>query len=710
MSRAVRVGVVGVGVLLTVLGVGRSAAADTSTGLEAISDPAARQAAEAIACTSLPARHYLRHALRDLDARRWGTVMTSLQGDTVDLVADAVYAAASKPHADGDLLRNFIGAPAEICTPNERAAARRALDAPEEEMTPTAVDQCIARPLHERRHDPACSLAAAVRGALDGDVPAAREHVADMVAASTFDVLYTGHSLSDAQVDALFEHVAFALREVILAGAEEETIGGEVARAFGPSELDAVRAWRCKDDAPPSLGDAQSIFCAATVSDYKPLAIKVEGKDIATDHRALRAATGERDVRIAEQLLCEAGIECASGKFEPKKGGTAKIEIASTAFTATYAPGRPPKVEAAGTRGSLSAVIDTAGEIARMRDDVNVLIRDQLLGEEPKPAQLRELAIVALRLRRIARTLDDAVRAGDRNAFIVGPLEVLPALLPRFEAMGALETPGVERTRLSCAAPRNHLERMHCAATGELRATIIAAEDNHLRELASRVSTLVGPTGRTSCVAPSAAGLLDAFAANVPEAHPHEDAWAGVEQIRGAAREVAICNQVSAPDPRFKFSLIPAPGVRASWNNAYFNAFGSDGFRVVPSLDFVSARLRLTPAESKARVSFGASLFDPLAPLSELAMRRSDLNYDRQGLVFLDAIRPRLDFQFSVPSISRHVFLTGGFSLRAVAPFRGGAGRTTQTATYLTIGTPGGVTEEGFASYVEYNLGVKYAF
>jgi hypothetical protein len=263
---------------------------------------------------------------------------------------------------------------------------------------------------------------------------------------------------------------------------------------------------------------------------------------------------------------------------------------------------------------------------------------------------------------------------------------------------------------MSCAAPRTNLERMHCAATGSLRATIIAAEDNHLRELASRVASLVGPRDRSSCVAPSSAGLLEAFAANVPETHPHEDAWAGVEQIRGAAREVATCQVASAPDPVFKFSLIPSPAVRASWNSAYFNAFGGDGFRVVPSLDFVSARLRLTPPSSKARVSLGVSVFDPLAPLAELAMRRSDLNYDRQELVWLDAIRPRLDLQFSAPSISRHVFLTGGFGLRTVAPYRGGRGLTPHTATYLAIGTPGGAAAQAFASYVEYNLGVKYAF
>lgn len=677
-----------------------AAAEPSATGLDAITDPAARQAAETLACTSPPARYYLRHALRDLDARRWGTVMTSLQGDVVDLVSDAVYAAASKPQ-EGDLLRRFVGEPAPVCAPAERAAAREALDQPEEASPPTAVDRCLARPLHERRHDPACSLAGAVRAAMDGDVPAARENVADLVAAVTFDVLYTGRSLSEPQVNALFERVAYALRRGILAREGEETIDEDVTRAFGGVDLDEVKGWSCQDDAPPVMGDPTSIFCAATVSDYAPAEVKVDGKAIATDLRAARAATGDRDVAMASQFLCEAGFPCAGGKLEPAKAQRVKLDVGGSTFDVVLAP-KSVKVE-----GRLAAAVDHAGEIARLRREVSMLIRDELLGEEPTPAQVRELATVALRLRRIARTFDDAVSAGDRNAFIVGPLEVLPALLPRFEESRAASQIA---ERVSCASPRTNLERMHCAATGELRATIIAAEDNHLRELASRVAALVGPRDRSSCVAPSAAGLLEAFAANVPEAQPHEDAWAGVEQIRGASHEVATCNAATAPDPVFKVSLLPSPGLRASWNSAYFNGFGSDGFRVVPTLDFVSARLRLTPSAAKVRVALGASVFDPLAPLAELAMRRSDLRYERQELLWLDAIRPRLELLFSAPSFSRHLFLTGGFGLRTVAPYRGGEGRTKQTATYLTLGTPGGAASRAFASYVEYNLGVKYAF
>ncbi|MBX3233237.1 MAG: hypothetical protein KIT84_20810 [Labilithrix sp.] len=644
----------------------RLAAADTApSGLEAISDHAARQTAETIACTSPPARRYLRHALRDIDARRWGTVMTSLQGDTVDLVADAVYA--------GVPLRAYVGEPAATCSANGRAAARSALDEAEESGIPTEVDRCLARPFPQRRHDPACSLAAAVRGALDGDPSAARTHVADLVATITFDVIYTGKDLPAAQVDALYEHVAYALRQVMLTRENEDTIEEDVARAFGDVDLDAVRGWQCDDAAKPVAGDDLATFCAATRADYTPPVAKVADQpvDLETLARAARAAPApDRDAKIAEALL---------GKPDPK-AAPAKIELGDRTFTAAKPAG-------------LGDAIDAAVDVARLRGDLVVLVRDQLLGTEVAPERLRDLAVVALRLRRVAHVLDDAMGSSDRNAYVLGPLEVLPTLLPRFsDAAVSVRGPVLRAT------------------SGELRATVIAAEDGHLRELATSVAALVGPRDRTSCIAPAAAGLLDAFAANVPEVRSHEDAWAGHEQIRGAAREVATCTTATRADPVLKLSILPSPALRASWNGAYRNAVGPDGFRLVPSLDLLSARIRLTPSSAKVRAAAIVSVLDLAAPLAELAMRDPDLKYDRQATLWLDAIRPRLDVAFSVPSISSHLSVVGGFALRTVAPYRGGGGKGNDTATYLAVGTPGGAAAEAFASYVEYSLGAKYVF
>lgn len=695
----------------------RIASAD-STGLEAISDPAARQTAETIACTSPATRRYLRHALRDIDARRWGTVLTSMQTDTIDLVSDAVYASASTQPA-GDPLRHFLGEPAHTCSASEHAAARAALDAPEESFGPSEVDRCLMRPLRERRRDPACSLAAAVRAALDNDTTTAREYVADVVAATAFDTLYTGKSLTDAQADSLFEHLAFELREVIISSEEEESIAADVHRAFGSLDVDAVRSWRCKDDSKvnPPVSDPQAVFCAATSPAFRPQLVKVNGKEVEIDaarattrseDRALSdakpAPNNERDEKMAEAFLCQAGVECVAGKLDPKKAPTAKIEIGDASYNIALSPTAPRiKIDNGTNKASLGAMIDGAWETWRLRMDLGALIRDRLLGDDAPPAAFRDLSSTALRLRRVVRGLREIMRQGDQHAVVLGPLEALPMLLPHFGD-------GPPPALVSCNDAKTNLDRMRCAASGDLRATIIAAEEGHIRELSARVAAIVAPKDRSSCVAPSAKGLLEAFAANVPETHQHEDAWAGLEQIRGSAHEVAVCTGATRPEPAFRLSLIPSPGIRISWNGAYHNEFGSDGFRVVPSLDWLAARFRVTPQSSKVRVSLMVSIIDIAAPFAELAMRRSDLNYDRQSLLWLDAIRPRLEAGFSMPSVSRNLYLVGGAALRTVAPYIGGGGKPTTSATYLAVGTPGGAAAEAFSNYFELSFGAKYMF
>ena len=704
-------------------------------GLENISEGAARGAAERIACTSPQARRYLRHTLRDLEARRWGTMTASLQGDTVDLVADAVYAAASPGDHPGDVLRRFIGDSRGECRPEGRSAARRTLAQPDEVAPETEVDRCTRRPLRERRHDPACALAASVRSALDGDVATASAHVADVIAAATFDSIYFGKTLSEAQIDALYEHIAYELRELLLIE-NEETIDADVLHAFSNINLDGVRSSRCKDgdllkDLAEGTVDAQDAFCSATRADLQTEKVAVVLTAPSGEQRKLnltgilniaipvaRQASPDRDVRVAEAILCELPLapadralaDCSTGALKATKPGTFKLEIGTASWTIFTNPKEPRlRVESANHIG-LASLVDGAVESLRIRADIGSLVRDKLLGEEPSAENLRELAGVALRLRRVARALDEAVLASGRHAIILGPLEALPTLFPR----------GPDAKTVPCEAATKPLDKLRCAASGPLRRLIIDAEDGHVRELASAVTSLVSPHDRSTCNGVASGRILEAFAANVPDVGDREDYDAlGLEQLRGAAHDVAQCSPSERDDAAFKLSLVPTPGLRLSWNGAYLNAFGGDGFRVAPSLDVVSARLRLTPAASSVRIGLGVSILDVLAPLTELAMRRSDLRYDRQELLWLDVLRPRLDLTFGVPSVSRHLFLSAGFALRTVAPYRGGGAgnrpenresKPSSTATYLAVGTPGGAAAESFASYVEYNLGVKYVF
>ena len=239
----------------------------------------------------------------------------------------------------GDVLRRFVGEPAAACTPAERMAARRALDLPEEASPPTAVDQCLARPLHERRHDPACALAGAVRAALDNDVPAARERRRRG----------GGRHLRCRVHGALAERAAGerALRARGLCappcdpGARER---GHDRSGRDPRlrrvDLDAVKGWRCKDDGPPVLGDPTSIFCAATVADLQTA--RGEGRRQGGRDRSPQERSRPRGSRRAHRgSSSSAGRRpVPGGKLEPTKAQTVKIEVGSSSFNVALARSR----------------------------------------------------------------------------------------------------------------------------------------------------------------------------------------------------------------------------------------------------------------------------------------------------------------------------------------------------------------------------------
>ena len=670
---------------MLVLGAG---VARAEGSLENVSVVVARHAAESLACASPKASGYLQGTLRDIAERRWGMVTTSLQSDTADLVADAVYESVHGGYADP--FTPLEPRPEGVCT------------SPLSRQIATAVDACVHRPLADRRRDPACSLAAAVRGALDGDLPTARLNVADLIAVSTFDGVYTGAHLGEAQKDRLFEHVATELRAAMAAPPTDDAPDADDPRTPF-AELEPS----CEDgDLLRALSDAatdpHARFCAATRPDMRgdTVAVKIAGPggDTRTTTLAgLLHGITRRDAattsEIAETILCEAPLatadrpDCTGGVFRSARAGTFKLTVAETTWNLVVAGGHA-KVEApkAGSSLALAAVIEGAQHALGAQSRLGALVREQL-GEEPPADAVRELAIAGLRARRLAATF----RGEEHRADILGPIEALYG-------------------DLACASPRTPLERIRCIPQEpRLRKLVIAAEDGRIRELASLVSMLLTPREPT-CSARAGARLLAGFAANIPDVQSsaHDDAIA-LEQLHGAAAELGRCTP-DETDPRFALSVVPSPALRFSWNGAYYNAWGSDGFRIVPSLDVLSARFRLSPAASGVRVAAIVSAVDLFAPFGELAMRRSDLHYDRQNVLWLDAVRPRLDVAFGVPAIARHFRLVAGVAMRTVAPYRGGDGKPANAATYLTVGTSGGAAAESFASYVEYSLGAKYLF
>ena len=718
-----------------------SADARVDEGPSAVSASAARRSAEAIACSSPKARAYLARTLRDVAERRWGLVSDDLETDTVDVVEDAVYEAASRGDAGGDALRRFLGQTERTCSPADLEHARRALAGADEPETKTAA--CERAGLARRRTDPACSVALAARAALEGEPDTTRARVADYIAAAAFDAIFDQKNLSEREKDVLFEATASALQEVVLAPEEADTIDKQVAHAFGGIDLEEVASVSCKKegdltrDLAEGATDAQDAFCSATRADLRPEKIEVtlsgpagtEKTDLAALVHIASAATREhgadgaeqdhakKDERIAEALLCELPIapadrpmaDCSTGTLRSTKAATFKLLIGGESWAISVAPGArgAAKVSVVSPeRLGLAALVAGAIEATHTRYDIMALLEARFLGELPKPEALRGLALSALRVRRLAEALSDAKAEGGEHSYLLGLLDALPRLVPHHAASSP-----------RCEATASAVDRVRCAVSGAARPLLAAAEDHHTRDLAVRVTTLLAPAGSESCALPASTRLLAAFAAYVPDADDargestHELAG---HQLRAASADVSQCTEQRPGRGPVGFDITPSLALRASWNGGYLNDWGGDGFRVVPSLDVLATHVRITPASSRAVVGVRGSLVDLFAPFTELTMRRGDLDYDRQGSVWLDFVRPRVEVTVAVPQISQHLLLVAGVSLRMVAPFQGSvdpaAPKPSTSATYLTPFSSAPGRSEQFSRFFESSLGIKYVF
>jgi hypothetical protein len=68
-------------------------------------------------------------------------------------------------------------------------------------------------------------------------------------------------------------------------------------------------------------------------------------------------------------------------------------------------------------------------------------------------------------------------------------------------------------------------------------------------------------------------------------------------------------------------------------------------------------------------VGVALSFLDPLAPLSELALRKTDkTHYDRINNLLTNVITPRFELVAGSPALSEHLAVSAGLSLRLAAP------------------------------------------
>lgn len=116
-----------------------------------------------------------------------------------------------------------------------------------------------------------------------------------------------------------------------------------------------------------------------------------------------------------------------------------------------------------------------------------------------------------------------------------------------------------------------------------------------------------------------------------------------------------------------KTIFLPDLALRFSWSSAYVNQDGA-GYRTLASADMLKARRTVTRTDVMYFAVQGSAV-DPIAPLNELALRKSDAIFTDTSLLAWNLITPRLDLLVGVPALSKHLVASAGISLRAVAPF-----------------------------------------
>ncbi|MCX5742348.1 MAG: hypothetical protein NT062_07615 [Proteobacteria bacterium] len=108
---------------------------------------------------------------------------------------------------------------------------------------------------------------------------------------------------------------------------------------------------------------------------------------------------------------------------------------------------------------------------------------------------------------------------------------------------------------------------------------------------------------------------------------------------------------------RVRLSYLPRVALKFAFNDAYADT-DNDTKRTVVSADWPTAMIAITDY-----IGVEGSIADLVAPLSEMALRPPG-QYDKQGLVLLDLVRPRVGMWVAMPALSRRVALTIGAGAR----------------------------------------------
>ncbi len=187
-----------------------------------------------------------------------------------------------------------------------------------------------------------------------------------------------------------------------------------------------------------------------------------------------------------------------------------------------------------------------------------------------------------------------------------------------------------------------------------------------------------------------------------------QDGGSAVETTRAAFRSAAV-EVIRSIKPRgYTRSWIyniPYPdfALRFSWNGGYVDDEGSS-FRSVASMPFIVFRPPLWYTE-RAYAAVHVSVLDPLAPLSELALRPNDVDFSDNARVAWNLVSPRVDVVVGMPSLSSHLTLGIGGSLRLAIPYETTeAGDPKRTFAYRPLW----YTNPSWSRSIEVGFSIKY--
>jgi hypothetical protein len=109
-------------------------------------------------------------------------------------------------------------------------------------------------------------------------------------------------------------------------------------------------------------------------------------------------------------------------------------------------------------------------------------------------------------------------------------------------------------------------------------------------------------------------------------------------------------------------SLWPRLALRGSFNEHYRSEGERDGYRQIAAIEWPNVMLGF-----EEHVGLELSVLDLAAPLAEIAVRPPG-TWDRQQLLLLDAVRPRLGLYLAVPELTSRLAASIGAGVRLVAP------------------------------------------